>query len=91
MEKLNLTLSEKVERELEKNLQESLKDPEFCKLVKRLKLNNNLTTYSKEYNGRLRKYYKITEKGKKRLLDCQEDFKQIKSIYEFILGGNDNE
>ncbi len=60
-------------------------------ILKRLKLNDNLTTYSKEYNGRLRKYYKITEKGKKRLLDCQEDFKQIKSIYEFILGGNDNE
>ena len=31
MEKMNLTLSEKVERELEKNLQESLKNPEFCK------------------------------------------------------------
>lgn len=43
MEKMNLTLSEKVERELEKNLQESLKNPEFCKLVKRLKLSRNLT------------------------------------------------
>ena len=50
MEKLNLTLSEKVERELEKNLQESLKNPEFCKLVKRLKLNKELT---KKHNSEL--------------------------------------
>ena len=50
MEKLNLTLNEKVERELEKNLQESLKNPEFCKLVKRLKLNKELT---KKHNSEL--------------------------------------
>ena len=50
MEKLNLTLSEKIEKELEKNLQESLKNPEFCKLVKRIKLNKEQT---KKHNSEL--------------------------------------
>ena len=38
MEKVNMTLSEKIEKELEKELQKSLKDEEFCNLVKRNKL-----------------------------------------------------
>ena len=50
MEKLNLTLGEKIEKELEKNLQESLKNPEFCKLVKRIKLNKEQT---KKHNSEL--------------------------------------
>ena len=50
MEKMKLTLNEKVERELERNLQESLKNPEFCKLVKRLKLNKEFT---KKHNSEL--------------------------------------
>ena len=50
MEKMNLTLSEKIERQLEKDLQESLKDPEFCKLIKRLKITKN---DAKKNNSRL--------------------------------------
>ena len=50
MEKMKLTLNEKVERELERNLQESLKNPEFCKLVKRVKLSKELT---KKHNSEL--------------------------------------
>lgn len=38
MEKVNMTLSEKIEKELEKELSKSLKDEEFCNLVKRNKL-----------------------------------------------------
>lgn len=48
MEKMKLTLSEKVERELEKDLQDSLKNPEFCKLIKRIKIKKD---DAKKYNS----------------------------------------
>lgn len=38
MEKVSMTLNEKIEKELEKELSKSLKDEEFCNLVKRNKL-----------------------------------------------------
>lgn len=60
-------------------------------ILKRLQESDCLTTYNKEYNGRLRKYYCITQKGKKRLIDCKEDYEQINRIYKFILGGNNCE
>lgn len=56
-------------------------------ILKRLESNQCLTMYSKEYNGRIRRYYCITDIGKRRLVDCKEDLKQIQRIYEFILGG----
>lgn len=60
-------------------------------ILKRLQTGASVTTYNKEYNGRLRKYYCITDVGKQRLLDCKDDWKQIKKIYEFILGGKKHE
>ena len=42
MEPLKMTLSERIEKELEKNLQDSLKNPEFASLVKRLKISKEL-------------------------------------------------
>ena len=56
-------------------------------ILKRLENSSYVRCYSKEYNGRLRKYYSITESGKQRLIESQNDYKQIKKIYEFILGG----
>lgn len=38
MEKVSMTLSEKVKKELESELDKSLKNEEFCKLVKRVKI-----------------------------------------------------
>ncbi len=38
MEKINMTLSEKIEKNLDKELENSLKNPDFCTLVKRCKL-----------------------------------------------------
>ncbi len=50
MEPLKMTLSERIEKELEKNLQDSLKNPEFASLVKRLKISKEL---AKKYNSQL--------------------------------------
>ncbi|WP_368044635.1 hypothetical protein [Bittarella massiliensis (ex Durand et al. 2017)] len=45
-----------------------------------------LTTYSQVHNGRLRKYYKITEEGIRRLGEFAGDWPQLKRIYCYILG-----
>lgn len=42
MESVNMTLSEKIDKELELDLQESLQDKDFANLVKRLKINKKL-------------------------------------------------
>ena len=58
-------------------------------ILKRLESSGAVTAHSREYNGRLRKYYAITEKGQRRILEFIEDVKEFERIYEFILqGGN---
>ena len=53
-------------------------------ILKRLETAEMLTVKSVELNGRLRKYYHITEKGLSRIDEFKEDFKEILSIYQFI-------
>lgn len=59
-------------------------------ILKRLELNKYLETYSREYNSRLRKYYKITKSGKKRIDDFIHEWQGIEKIYQFILGEDNN-
>ena len=42
---------------------------------------------SEEHNGRLRKYYHITDAGKARIEDFKEDWREMESIYRFITKG----
>ncbi len=60
-------------------------------ILKRLETENNVSTYSLEANGRLRKYYKITPKGLEKLKNAKEDWKSLKKIYSKILGGDYND
>ena len=53
-------------------------------ILKRLETSKMLTVYSLEHNGRLRKYYKITKLGLKRIEEFKEDFKEIILIYQFV-------
>ncbi|MBR6651511.1 MAG: PadR family transcriptional regulator [Clostridia bacterium] len=53
-------------------------------ILRRLEAGKYLTVYSAEHNGRLRKYYKITPVGLKRISDFTEEWKEIMSIYQFI-------
>ncbi len=53
-------------------------------ILKRLENLEMLTVRSAEHNGRLRKYYKITDAGILRLRDFMEEWKEIISIYEFV-------
>lgn len=56
-------------------------------ILKRLEANFYLETYSIEHNSRLRKYYKITEAGKKHIAEFLADWYQVMDVYEFIKGG----
>ncbi len=53
-------------------------------ILRRLEASEMLTVYSEAHNGRLRKYYRITAKGKKRLEDFREEWKEIMQIYNFV-------
>lgn len=53
-------------------------------ILRRLEASDYLTVYSVEHNGRLRKYYHITEAGRNRIAAFTEEWKEIVSIYQFI-------
>lgn len=53
-------------------------------ILKRLETANMLTVRTAEHNGRLRKYYHITDSGIKRIEDFRNEWKEIVSIYQFV-------
>lgn len=54
-------------------------------ILRRLESAKLLTVQTAEYNGRLRKYYRITPLGLERIESFREDWKEITSIYRFIV------
>ena len=55
-------------------------------ILKRLEAGESLSVYSLEHNGRLRKYYRITDKGKARIGEFLVERKTMMDVYEFIKG-----
>ena len=53
-------------------------------ILKRLELANMLTVRMVEHDGRLRKYYRITENGLNRIRNFKEEWKELLSIYQFV-------
>ena len=53
-------------------------------ILKRLEGAKMLTVRSAEHEGRLRKYYHITERGISRIEEFKEDWKEILPVYRFI-------
>ena len=53
-------------------------------ILKRLEKSNCLTTYNQEYNGRIRKYYEITEIGEAKIQEFLSEWDEIKQIYAFV-------
>ena len=58
-------------------------------ILKRLEGANMLTVRTAEHGGRLRKYYRITSEGRKRIEDFKDEWKEILSIYRFVTKGDD--
>ena len=58
-------------------------------ILKRLETGKMLTVRTAEHDGRLRKYYRITEDGLRRIEEFKSDWKEILSIYRFVTKEDD--
>ena len=56
-------------------------------ILRRLEEAGQLTVYSVEHNGRLRKYYRITPSGMMRLNAFAQEWREMMHIYQFVTGG----
>ncbi len=53
-------------------------------ILKRLETAQMLTVRTAEHGGRLRKYYRITEAGIRRIAEFKEEWKEMLAIYRFV-------
>ncbi len=60
-------------------------------ILKRLESAGMLTVRGAEHGGRLRKYYHITQSGVKRIEDFREEWKEVISVYQFVIREDHNE
>ena len=60
-------------------------------ILKRLETSKMLTVRTAEHDGRLRKYYHITDEGLKRIDEFRNDWKEILSIYRFVTKEDDGD
>ena len=54
-------------------------------ILKRLEGADMLTVRTAEHDGRLRKYYRITELGRRRMEEFKSEWAEILSIYQFVI------
>lgn len=62
----------------------SISESTLYPILRRLEAAEMLTVYNVEHNGRLRKYYSITEKGLERLREFKDEWQEIMSVYHYI-------
>ena len=62
----------------------SISESTLYPVLRRLETAGALTVYSMEHNGRLRKYYAITEEGKKRIDGFLAEWQDVMKVYDFI-------
>ncbi len=53
-------------------------------ILKRLETARMLTVRTAEHDGRLRKYYRITESGLRRIEEFKNEWKEVIMIYQFV-------
>ena len=53
-------------------------------ILRRLEEGKMLTVYSVEHNGRLRKYYKITDEGRSHITQLLNEWEEVVKIYQYI-------
>lgn len=54
-------------------------------ILRRLEKATELKTYNVIYQGRNRKYYEITEKGKKHIDEFLEEWEDVRKIYDILM------
>lgn len=68
----------------------ALSESTLYTILKRLETADMLTVRTAEHNGRLRKYYHITDAGFARIEEFKDEWKEIMSIYTFVTRGDEN-
>ena len=63
----------------------SIKESTLYPILRKLEQNHYLTTYNQEFQGRNRKYYSITEEGKKQLLYLRGEWSTYKETIDNII------
>lgn len=58
-------------------------------ILKRMESSDFVTEYSVEHNGRLRKYYHLTGRGRRRIEDFLLEWEEVMRAYQFIRGDGD--
>jgi len=53
-------------------------------ILRRLEVAQCLRIYTREHDGRLRKYYAITQAGRDRITEFLTDWKDVMKVYDFI-------
>ena len=66
----------------------TLSESTLYPVLRRLEAAQCLTVYSVEHNGRLRKYYAITDAGRARIAAFLEEWADVKRVYDFIVEVN---
>lgn len=67
-----------------------VKDSTLYPILKRLLEQNFLSVYDQPFQGRNRRYYRITESGRERYLELMEEWRLHKEAIDQILkGGNE--
>ena len=56
-------------------------------ILRRLEGAGALTVYSVEHNGRLRKFYRLTDVGRAQLESFAADWRELSAMYDFIREG----
>ena len=57
-------------------------------ILRRLEGAELLTVRSAEHNGRLRKYYRITDAGLERIASFKDEWREMMMIYNFVTRGD---
>ena len=60
-------------------------------ILKRLEAAKMLTVRSSEHDGRLRKYYRITSDGLKRIEDFKKEWSEVMAVYKFVIKEETND
>ncbi|MDX9691627.1 MAG: PadR family transcriptional regulator [Acholeplasmataceae bacterium] len=54
-------------------------------ILRRLEKQDELKTYNQLFQGRNRKYYQITAKGKKHIEDFMDEWEDIRKVYDILM------
>lgn len=69
-------------RELERCIE--ISESTLYPILKRLEQNGSLKTYRQEYNGRMRKYYRLTSEGQHKIDLFLDEWDELQKMYQFV-------